>query len=237
MLGSSSGTSTSRKPSVADVVRSVALVLAALAAILFVSAGRVDWIEAWRFIAAYGAFVLAYGVWGLRTDPGQIEERWESGAHVKAWDKVIMRVYTGVLLVMLVLAGLDAGRFQWAPAPAWLQALGWIAAALGGAMIAWAAQANTFLARYVRVQEDRGQVAVTTGPYRYVRHPMYVGIIAFMLSIPLVLGSLWALVPAACIAALFVLRTALEDRTLQAELPGYAEYAQRTRYRLLPGVW
>lgn len=109
--------------------------------------------------------------------------------------------------------------------------------ALGGGKIAWAASANTFLARYVRIQEDRGQTAVSSGPYRYVRHPMYVGIISLMLCIPLVLGSRWALVPAACIGALSVLRTALKDRTLQAELPGYAEYAKRTRYRLLPGVW
>ena len=96
---------------------------------------------------------------------------------------------------------------------------------------------NTFLARYVRIQDDRGQQAVTRGPYRFVRHPMYAGVIVFMLSTALVLGSLWALLPAALICVTFILRTALEDRTLQAELPGYAEYAQRTRYRLLPKIW
>ncbi len=238
MLGSSSGSSAPpRQRTLADVLRGVFAVVAGLAAILFLSAGHLDWVEAWRFIAAYGAFLLAYGVWGLRSDPGQLDERGNPGANVKAWDKLILRIYFLLLLVVLVVAGLDAGRFRWSPAPAWLQALGWVAMALGGGMIAWAAQANTFLARYVRIQTDRGQRAVTHGPYRWVRHPMYVGIIAFMLSTPLVLGSRWALVPAALIGVLFIVRTALEDRTLQAELPGYAEYAQRVRWRLLPGVW
>lgn len=232
---SSSGSSPKRI--LADVVRGVFALLAGMAGILFLSAGRLDWVEAWRFIAAYGAFLLAYGVWGLRTDPGQIKERGKSGANVKAWDRTIMRLYSVLLLVLLVVAGLDAGRFRWAPAQPWLQALGWIGAALGGAMIAWAASANTFLARYVRIQTERGQTAVSSGPYRWVRHPMYAGIIPLMLSIPLALGSRWALVPAALIGVLFIVRTALEDRTLQAELPGYADYARRTRYRLLPGVW
>jgi protein-S-isoprenylcysteine O-methyltransferase Ste14 len=89
----------------------------------------------------------------------------------------------------------------------------------------------------VRIQEDRGHQVVTGGPYRYVRHPMYVGIILLFPCMALFLGSWWALVPASLIAILMVIRTALEDRTLRAELPGYAEYAQRVRYRLLPGVW
>lgn len=96
---------------------------------------------------------------------------------------------------------------------------------------------NAFLAEYVRIQSERGHTVCTTGPYRIVRHPMYVGVILTVLGIPVLLGSLYALIPAALIAALFILRTALEDRTLRQELPGYAEYARDVRWRLVPGIW
>ncbi len=101
----------------------------------------------------------------------------------------------------------------------------------------WVTRTNAYLSRFARIQDDRGQQVVTTGPYRYVRHPMYAAVIPFILCIALILGSWWALVPGAIIAILFVVRTALEDRMLQEELPGYKAYAQHVRYRLLPGVW
>jgi protein-S-isoprenylcysteine O-methyltransferase Ste14 len=150
---------------------------------------------------------------------------------------VILSIYTVLLLTLLVVAGLDAGRFRWAPASPTLQWIGWAGTILAGTLIGWVTTVNTYLSRQVRIQDDRGQVTVTRGPYRVVRHPMYLGIIALLLCVPLVLGSLWALVPGALIGALFVLRTALEDQTLQSELPGYIEYVRRVRYRLLPGIW
>ncbi len=208
-----------------------------LAGVLFLSAGRLDWVQAWLFVLAYSAFLLFYSSWTQRNDPGQLAERSRAGANVKRWDRVILSIYSVLLIALLVVAGLDAGRFRWAPAPPLLQAAGWLGLALAGALIWWTASVNTFLARYVRIQEDRGQQVVTRGPYRFIRHPMYAAILVFMPCISLSLGSLWALVPAALICITFVVRTALEDRTLQAELPGYPEYAQRTRYRLLPKVW
>ncbi len=211
--------------------------LLVLAGLLFLPAGRLDWLQGWLFVAAYGIFLLVYSTWTVRNDPGQMAERSKAGPNVKTWDRILLGIYSVLLLGMLVLAGLDAGRFQWAPATLALQLLGWIGSVFAASLIWWTASVNTFLARYVRVQEDRGQQVVTGGPYRFVRHPMYAGIIVFMLSIPLVLGSLWALLPAVLICIIFIIRTALEDRTLQAELPGYDEYALRTRYRLLPGVW
>ncbi len=213
------------------------ILLAVLAAILFVSAGRLDWIQAWAFCLAYGAFLLFYSTWTRRNDPAQLAERSRMASNVKGWDKAILSVYTVLLIVLLVVAGLDAGRFRWAPAPAALQAVGWIGLALAGGLIWWAASVNTYLSRYVRIQEERGQQAVTSGPYRWVRHPMYSGVILFMLCAPLALGSLWALLPGALIGVCFALRTYLEDRTLLAELPGYADFAKKTRYRLTPGVW
>ncbi len=211
--------------------------LLVLGGMLFISAGRLDWLQGWLFVAAYGAFLLVYCTWTARNDPGQLAERSKAGPNVKTWDRILLSIYSVLLVGMLVLAGLDAGRYRWAPAALLLQVVGWLGFVFAGSLIWWTASVNTFLARYVRIQEDRGQQVVTRGPYRFVRHPMYAGIIIFMPSIPLVLGSLWALAPAALICAIFVIRTALEDRTLQAELPGYGDYARQTRYRLLPGIW
>jgi protein-S-isoprenylcysteine O-methyltransferase Ste14 len=211
--------------------------MALLAGILFVLAGRLDWWQAWRFIGAYALFVIAYLIRGLRKDPGQIKERSQTGKNVKSWDKVILAIYSVLLLGMLILAALDAGRFRWAPLPLLSEIIGWLLICLAGGLIWWTASVNTFLSRQVRIQEERGHHAVTDGPYRWIRHPMYAGLIVFIICIPLVLGSGLALIPAVLIGFLMIIRTSLEDKTLQAELPGYEEYAQKVHYRLLPGVW
>jgi len=206
-------------------------------ALLFVPAGRLDWWEAWIFFGAFFLSVSVLSLWLKRKDPALLKERRKGGENVKEWDKVIIRIYSVVLFVLLITAGLDAGRFGWAPVPAGLRILGG-AALLTAMVIGWRTfQANTFLGGMVRIQKDRGHTVVTTGPYQYVRHPMYVGVILSVLGIPLVLNSLWALVPAGMIVVLFVIRTALEDRTLKAELEGYKEYAERVHFRLLPYVW
>jgi protein-S-isoprenylcysteine O-methyltransferase Ste14 len=205
--------------------------------LLFVPAGRLDWPAAWILSVLYAIFLLAYAVWGTLKAPDLLKERSQVAENVKVWDKVIMAIYTVLLLATLVLAGLDVGRVRWSQMPvAWL-VLGLVGMVLSGGLIFWTILTNAYLGRMVRIQEDRGHQVVTGGPYRYVRHPMYVGIILLFPCMALFLGSWWALVPASLIAMLMVVRTALEDRTLRAELPGYAEYAQRVRYRLLPGVW
>ncbi len=229
---------TQRLPSQsARLIGRLLALLTLLGGLLFLCAGRLDWLQAWLFVLAYGAFLLTYGLWVLRRDPGQLAERSRAGRNVKGWDRIIIAVYTALLIALLVVAGLDAGRFRWAPAPLLLQGLGWLGLLLAGGLIMWVASVNTFLSRLVRIQGERGHRVITVGPYRWVRHPMYAGIIILALGVPLVLGSTWGLVPGALIGVLFVLRTALEDRTLQSELPGYREYAGRVRYRLLPGIW
>jgi protein-S-isoprenylcysteine O-methyltransferase Ste14 len=212
-------------------------VILILAAILFISAGRLDWLQAWAFVLAFGGYLAFYGLWSVRNDQGQLQERSQVGKNTKSWDKVILTVYTVLLIGMLTLAGLDAGRFRWAPAPLILQGAGWLGTAFAGFLVWWTVSVNTFLSRTVRIQEDRGQRVIDTGPYSWIRHPMYLGIIVLMLSIPLLLGSLWALIPGTLISILFTARTGLEDRTLLQELPGYMEYASRVRYRLLPWIW
>jgi protein-S-isoprenylcysteine O-methyltransferase Ste14 len=215
----------------------VSAVILIMDLLLFIPAGRLDWPAAWVLSLLYGLFLAIYAVWGTLRAPDLLQERSQVAENVKAWDKVIMAVYTVLLLATLVLAGLDAGRFQWSrPALAW-QALALAGLVLAGGLVFWTIRTNAYLGRMVRIQEDRGHQVVTGGPYHYVRHPMYVGIILLFPCMAVFLGSWWALAPALLIAGLMVVRTALEDRTLQAELSGYAEYARQVRYRLLPGVW
>ncbi len=227
---------TSRIPLASMLVRLLVLI-ALIGAFLFVPAGRLDWPQAWAFLAAFFFFLLAYGLWARQNDPGQLRERGKVAENVKPWDKAIMGAYTVLLFSLFVVSGLDAGRFRWAPAPAVAQIAGWVGAAGAGALVFWVVSVNTYLSRMVRIQDDRGHRVVASGPYRWVRHPMYSGVICLMLCLPLLLGSWWAEVPGALIAVLFVVRTALEDRALQQELEGYREYAARVRFRLLPGVW
>jgi protein-S-isoprenylcysteine O-methyltransferase Ste14 len=208
-----------------------------IGALLFLSAGRLDWLEAWIFSCLYLVYLLAVTVWVLRNDPDLANERGRKSENTKQWDKVLLAIYTPVLFIMPVIAGLDAGRFGWSSMPLAWQVVGLVGLIPAMALPWWAMSANTYLSTVVRIQDDRDHQVATTGPYQYVRHPTYVGTILFGLCIPLFLGSWWALIPGGLIAILFVIRTALEDRALQNELPGYADYAQRVRYRLLPGVW
>jgi protein-S-isoprenylcysteine O-methyltransferase Ste14 len=218
-------------------VVAVFIVILVMDILLFIPAGRLDWPAAWLLSLLYGVFLLVYAVWGTLKAPDLLKERSQVADNVKIWDKVIMVVYTVLLLATLVLAGLDAGRFQWSHTPVAVQVLGLMGVVLAGGLVFWTILTNAYLGRMVRIQQDRGHQVVTGGPYHYVRHPMYVGIILLFPCMALFLGSWWALVPAGLIGVLMVIRTALEDHTLQAELPGYAEYAQRVPYRLLPGLW
>lgn len=213
------------------------ITMGAMAAMLFVPAGRLDWYAAWAFLIAFFASTASLTLWMSQRDPALIRERTRVADNVEPWDHAIMAVYTVLLVGMLVLAGLDAGRFRWSTVPLEGRVLAWIG--LGAAMfLIWRVmEANTFLSERVRIQEERGHRVITTGPYRYVRHPMYVGVILSMCCIPIVLGSWYALILGGTIGILFVLRTALEDRTLIHKLSGYLAYAQNVRFRLIPGIW
>jgi protein-S-isoprenylcysteine O-methyltransferase Ste14 len=211
--------------------------MAMMGVVLFLTAGRLDWIAAWVYLALNLLIVATIGLYVARRNPDLINERGRIGQSAKNWDKVVMILYTLTLFVLLVVAGLDAVRFRWTTMHVSVQAIGVIGLFLSMGINYWAMLSNPFLSTVVRIQDDRGHQVATTGPYRWVRHPMYVGVILLWLSTALILGSWWALVPGLIIAAIFVVRTALEDRMLQAELAGYAEYAARVRYRLLPAIW
>ena len=226
-----------RQPTAAGLALRLLAILCVLGLLLFVPAGRLNWIEGWVTIAAYGLFLGAYAVWGLVKDPAQLQERSRTGPNVPAWDKAILAVYAVLLLATIVVSGLDAGRLHWSSVPLPVEVAAWIGEAGAAALIFWTVATNTFLSRRARIQEDRGQVVVTSGPYRFVRHPMYAGIIVLFICVPVALGSWWALVPGVAIGILYVVRTSKEDRMLRQDLAGYEEYAHRVRYRIVPGIW
>jgi len=205
--------------------------------ILFLSAGRLNWLEAWAFVFLFFASSVILWAWISRRDRALMNERLSVAPNVEKWDKVLMGIYPPLLLTMLVVAALDAGRFQWSSTPPGVRIFSWFGLAVALVLVWWVLSANPFASRFVRIQYDRGHAVATGGPYRYVRHPMYVGTIIFCMCAPLVLGSWWGVIPSTGIAILFVIRTALEDRTLVRKLPGYRDYADRVRYRLLPGIW
>jgi protein-S-isoprenylcysteine O-methyltransferase Ste14 len=140
-------------------------------------------------------------------------------------------------MAMVVVAGLDAVRYQWTHVPLWTKILGFSAFIPAYALVFWTVTQNPYLSEVVRIQKDRGHKVCTTGPYKYVRHPMYVGVILFVICLPLALGSFYALIFSAVIVSLFAIRTSLEDKTLHQELPGYKEYTEQVRYKLIPGIW
>ncbi|HLK50870.1 MAG TPA: isoprenylcysteine carboxylmethyltransferase family protein [Bryobacteraceae bacterium] len=212
--------------------------LGLLVAALLGGAGRWDWLRGWIFLAAYFGMLGISAAVVLRKNPGLWEARanWRHG-DTKRFDKIILALFLPLYYLQFLVAGLDNARFGWEPIPFAAIYPGLILFAAAIAVLAWAMAVNRFAETTVRIQSDRGQAVISTGPYRLVRHPMYVAAISMFLATPLILGSLWALVIDVLLAALFVIRAALEDRALRRELPGYEQYAARTRYRLCPGVW
>jgi protein-S-isoprenylcysteine O-methyltransferase Ste14 len=211
--------------------------LTLLALVLFVPAGTWRWPAAWIFIGLYVAFAVPVGVWLLRTNPDLLARRfdWTKRAP-KRWDRVMMAAYTPAYVALFVLAGLDF-RLGWSHVPAALRAVAFVPVGAFYVLLTLVLRQNAFLSRVVEIHPEAGHHVITTGPYSVVRHPMYAGYIVWLLAVPIALGSVPALVPAALLAAGIVVRTVLEDRTLHAELPGYPEYAAKVRWRLVPDVF
>jgi len=204
--------------------------------VLFGCAGRLDWPRGWFFVALCIITVAVTIPVFRRENPRILRTRLQKTHGAKSFDKVIYVILMSSVLACLAIAGLDT-RFGWSSLPFEWTYLGLLFYVAGYVPIGLAMSANPFIERTVRIQEERGHVAVTTGPYRIVRHPMYAGLMLVMGSWPLLLGSAWSYVPWAVAAVTLIVRTALEDRTLRSELSGYEEYTKHTRYRLIPEVW
>ena len=224
------------RPDIIKRLVQILLLLLFQAALLFVSAGRLDWLWAWVYI---GLFVIAVSVNAtlmFRRNPETIARR-ASGEGAKSWDKIVTRLWGVAGVLQLVIAGFDERYGASGVLPLLVHSIGVAIFVLGFGLFSWAMITNAYFATVVRVQQGSGHTVCTTGPYQFVRHPGYVGSILEALALPLLLGSLWALIPGVLATVFIIMRTAMEDRTLQAELSGYSDYAQRVRYRLLPRVW
>jgi protein-S-isoprenylcysteine O-methyltransferase Ste14 len=208
-----------------------------VAVILFAASGRLDWVWAWVYVGVGAAILVVSALVILPTTPELAVERSRVAENTKGWDRVavVLIIISGAGIFLV--AGLDE-RFGWSPELAVaIHVAALVVTILAQTMFIWAMASNRFFAKTVRIQEERAHTVASGGPYRFVRHPGYAANIVTMFAVSLLLGSLWALIPAAWSALAFTARTALEDRTLQRELEGYADYARHVRYRLVPGIW
>jgi protein-S-isoprenylcysteine O-methyltransferase Ste14 len=208
--------------------------------VLFICGGDIGWWQAWLYSILLLVSGIGGRIWAEQRHPGLTANRQdaETFQNAKYWDKVLAPLMAvSVVFPMVIVAGLDH-RYDWSTEfPLWVTVLGLIFIAYGYSFAAWALAENRFFYSVVCIQVDRGHVVCDTGPYRFVRHPGYAGNMLALLGIVLALGTLWALIPAVIALLISVIRTVLEDRTLKEELPDYIDYAQRVRYRLIPGIY
>jgi protein-S-isoprenylcysteine O-methyltransferase Ste14 len=215
----------------------LALLSAFFVALTFVTAGRLDYWQGWVFNGLNVLFLLVSFI-VLRDRKDLIKERQKPGKGMKKWDKICYLIITLLFLVMFITSVVDAGRFSRPPAVAFSVVL--IACAvssIGQLLVLWAKKANRYFSPVVRIQTDRGQTVCSDGPYRLIRHPGYLGGLISNMATPLVLGSYWGLIPFIFLMIPLVGRTFLEDKTLHEELTGYADYAQKVPFRLIPHIW
>ena len=231
---------TENRPGVATGIVSrfaqIVVLLVIQAAILFLAAGRLDWTWAWVFLGIYLASVSINSAFMIHNRPETIAERGQP-KEMKDWDKVVGGLWSlAQFLVLPLVAGLDM-RFGWTQNYTLSHVAGAVVFAVGLGLFGWAMITNAYFSTVVRIQSDRGQTVCRSGPYRFVRHPGYTGTILQSLGVPILLGSMWALIPGITAAVLMIIRTSFEDRVLQAELPGYRDFVRQVRYRLVPGIW
>jgi len=209
----------------------------ALLALVFLPVGRLDWAPGWFFV---GFLIIVYGISALvlwRVNPIIYRARSRFQQGTKRWDRILLALMLPAMIAEIPLATLDAGRMFWSAVPFSIVVLGYVLLAAGMAFGTWAQAVNRFFEPGVRLQRERGQHVISTGPYAIVRHPGYVSALMMFAGLALALASWWALLPAAWASAILIIRTSWEDALLQTELDGYRDYALRVRSRLVPGFW
>jgi protein-S-isoprenylcysteine O-methyltransferase Ste14 len=208
-----------------------------LGVVLFVAAGDLSWWQAWAYMAVLAASTILSLAGPFRLDEGLIEERMLRKPGAKPWDRYFVGLVVVFTMAELIVPGLDH-RWGWTgPQPVWKSLLGLALMIVGTSGLTWAMRVNRFFSAVIRIQEDRGHHIVSEGPYRFVRHPGYAFWSLRTMGVPLLFGSNWAFIVAGLFVAMFVVRTGLEDRVLRNELPGYREYSNRVRWKLVRGVW
>ena len=205
--------------------------------ILFISAGRIDYYQGWIY-SAMSLLGLLMNFAPSNVDTELLNERLKPPKDAKQWDKLILKLSALTTIIAYVIAGLDSGRYQWSPHLQWdICLLGIVLMFIGQLLFLIAKKTNKFFSSVMRIQNDRGHTVCETGPYRFVRHPGYLGMIISWIGFPLLLGSVWSIIPIVLAIILLLVRTNLEDRTLIKELTGYSQYVQKTHYKLVPGIW
>jgi protein-S-isoprenylcysteine O-methyltransferase Ste14 len=210
----------------------------AFALALFLPAGTVAWLAGWIFFVLFFGFYLAVTVWLFRHNPGLMQERLHLGtSDQKGWDKLLFPLLLVFPFAWMIFMSLDGARFHWSPLPTWLQVVGAAILLCSFYLMFIAFRENSYASPVVRIQEDRGQTVISTGPYHYVRHPMYSGIVIFAIGTPLLLGAWYGVLGGLIFVAILARRAVLEERTLREELPGYADYMAQVKYRFIPYIW
>lgn len=205
---------------------------------LFLAAGTLAWPAGWVYLVLFFSFTFALTSWLFRHNPGLLKERMSmSGSGQKSWDKVFLVLAYVSFVAWLALMALDAVRFHWSQMPLWLSVAGAIVLLCSFYLFFATFRENSYLSPLVRVQEERGQTVVSTGPYHYVRHPMYAAALLFLFGTTLLLGSWYGLLLALLLVFLIAGRAVLEEHTLQKELQGYDAYMTQVKYRLIPHIW
>lgn len=206
-------------------------------AILFLSAWKLDYFQGYIFLLT-NVFTALMNFWTIRLNTELMTERSKVGKDSKSWDKLILGLSGVTYLISVVIAGLDSGRFQWSPNFHWsIYLIGVVIMIIGQVIFLTARNENKYFSSVVRIQADRGHTVCDTGIYKLVRHPGYFGMTISLVALPLLTGSVWSIIPIVVAIVLLFIRTYLEDETLKNELTGYSDYAQKTRKRLIPGIW
>ena len=205
---------------------------------LFLPAGSLTWPAGWVFLILFFGFFVGVNSWLLKHNPGLVEERLSLGrADQKGWDKVFFPLLLAASLAWLAFIAFDASRFHWSPVPAWLPGIGALTLLGSFALLFLTFRENSFLSTVVRIQEERGHAVVSSGPYHYLRHPMYAGILLFVIGTSLLLGSGYGVLAGLIYVLALARRAVLEEHVLREELQGYEAYMHQVKYRLIPHVW
>ncbi len=212
----------------------VALSILIFASLFFISSGKIAWIYAWIYILISNLFVV---INSFLLPKELIAERGKRKENIESWDKIITLIMIITIFSIYIISGLDI-RFGWTARyglPIYI--LGFAGFISGNSLVSWAMVSNKYFSTAVRIQVDRNQSVADSGPYSIIRHPGYLGMILYYFATPVALGSIWGLIPAAATLVMFIIRTAMEDKTLKLKLEGYEEYAERVKFRILPGIW
>ena len=208
------------------------------ALLLFISSGKIYILRFWIFIIVNFIYLIFATILLYKINPELINQRGSIKPDTKLWDQFLMRAHNIVLIFILpIVVGLDVGRFQWSYLNYYYLVLGYLLYIISNILVNWAMIVNPHFEATVRIQKDREHKVITSGPYKLIRHPGYLGGIVWAIGVPMILGSIYGFIPSLVGIIIFIIRTGLEDKTLLNELEGYAEYSKKVKYRLIPGIW